>query len=85
MKMFNKARFQQAYQMAMAEKAPKIYRERIKEKTLQRHLREIADEAQAMYDGQVEFLMEKRQMEPGQADMVATEQVFAEFIQFPQE
>lgn len=82
MEVFSKTRFQQAYQMAMAEQAPKMHRELMKAGTLKEHLLETANEAQAMYEHQVEFLMEKHQMDRGQAGAIATDQVFAEYIRF---
>ena len=81
---FSKQGFSQAYQIAMAQQAPRMYRDLQKARTLKEHLKEIADQASAQYRGQVEHLVEMGNT-PDQADRTATEVVFHEMIQFPQE
>ncbi|HOO50248.1 MAG TPA: hypothetical protein PLK94_03055 [Alphaproteobacteria bacterium] len=84
MQAFNKTRFQQAYQIAMAEQAPQMYRELIKTKALKQHLQETAEEAQQMYDYTVKHLKSTQGMSHTEAGLVAAEIVFADMIQFPQ-
>lgn len=81
MEVFNKARFQQAYQMAMAEQAPKMYRGLMAARTLKEHLRETAEEALVLYQETEKRLREEQGM-GDQAKFIAAEIVFAEMIQF---
>lgn len=83
MEMFNKERFKQAYQIAMAQEHPALFRQMMREKMLKKHLTETADEAEKNYQEQVRSLKEKRGMDEAQAKAVATEIVFHEMIQFP--
>lgn len=81
---FDKTRFRQAYQMAMAQQAPKMYRELMAEKILKDYLAEIADEAAQMHKATMEHLQKNKGM-GSEAESIATEIVFAEMIQFLQE
>jgi len=81
---FDKTRFRQAYQMAMAQQAPKMYRELMAAGTLKEQVQETADEAQLIYEETIQFLKKKRGM-GNEAMSIASEIVFAEMIQFPQE
>ncbi len=84
MEVFNRTRFRQAYQIGMAQQAPKMYRELQAAGTLKEHLAETADEAQLMYDETVNHLKATQSM-GDEAKFMAAEIVFAEMIQFPQE
>lgn len=84
MQVFSKTRFQQAYQIAMSQQAPKLYRELRVAGTLNQHLHDIGHEARQMYDQTVEHLKQSQGMSEGQAEMIAAEIVFAEMIQFPE-
>ena len=81
MEVFNKARFQQAYQIALAEQAPKEYRSLMRERRLKAHLQEISEEALVLYQETEKRLREEQGM-GDQAKFIAAEIVFAEMIQF---
>jgi hypothetical protein len=81
MELFSKVRFQQAYQIAMAERAPKEYRRMMKEKQLKEHIQEVTVEAWGMYQETEKRLREEQGL-GDQARFIAAEIVFAEMIQF---
>jgi hypothetical protein len=81
MEVFSKTRFQQAYQIAMAEQDPKMYRQMMAAKTLKEHLRETAEAALTLYQETENRLREEQGM-GDQAKFIAAEIVFAEMIQF---
>jgi hypothetical protein len=78
---FNKTRFRQAYQMAMNEQAPKMYKELRSSGTLEAHLKDISDEAQKLYESTLKHLQDNQGM-GSEATFVATEIVFGELIKF---
>lgn len=81
MEVFSKTRFQQAYQIAMAEQAPKEYRRLMRDKRLKEHIQEVTEEAWSMYEETEKRLREEQGMGV-QAKFIAAEIVFAEMIQF---
>lgn len=81
MEVFSKTRFQQAYQIAMAEQAPKEYRRLMKEKRLKEHIQEVTAEAWSMYQETEKRLREEQGL-GDQARFIAAEIVYAEMIQF---
>lgn len=85
MQIFSKTRFKQAYQIAMSQQVPRMYRQLNADGALQQHLQETAESARLMYDETVEHLKSSQGMSEGQAEMTAAEIVFAEMIQFPDE
>lgn len=84
MEVFSKTRFKQAYQMAMSQNVPRSYRIMKANGSLADHLSEMADEAQQMYESTMRHLRENKGM-GDEATFIATEIVFADLIQFPEE
>ena len=78
---FNVQIFKQAYQKAMAEKAPTQYREAIKNRTIKEIVTEAGEQAQLLYQETVEKLQNQEKM-GDEAKHIATEIVFNEMIQF---
>jgi len=70
--------------MAMAEQAPRMYRELRVAKTLKLQIEETANLAQTIYDETLEHLQKNKGM-GDEAQFMASEIVFHDFIQFPQE
>ena len=81
MEIFSKTKFQQAYQLAMSQQAPKEYRAMMKAGTFKDHLREVGLAALSMYEETVSRLTEDEGA-GDEAKFIAAEVVFAEMIRF---
>lgn len=79
MELFSKARFQQAYQIALKERSPKEYRRLMREKRLKDHIQETTEAAWTMYMETERRLREEQGMAL-QSKFIAAEIVFAEML-----